>query len=286
MSKFRRKFKWKNILSFVLVGVLLVGSVAGLGAVFNKDTKTISSTAFAVGGINAQGNYEKTDLSIYTKDMFECKGLSIEPNFEATGTYKVFYYDENKNFIVATNALNSEDGTYNKGDTYTLAKYARVMITPDVPTDDEGNEVEDFKIRFYEVTSYASDYKITVAKKQSFKLSISDYTALKIDEGNGITKTVGSFYEPAKDKLTENTGLNVYKYEFVNGANVFVGGDYEDITQFQFVIRRVDGTYVRYTEASDIPTFSSPYHVNKGDIVYINVSSTASTSDLVLYVSK
>lgn len=168
MSKFRRKFKWKNILSFVLVGVLLVGSVAGLGAIFNKDTKTISPSAFAVGGINAQGNYEKTDLSIYTKDMFECQGLSIEPDFEATGTYKVFYYDSNKNFIGATEELEATDGVYNKGDKFVVAQYARIMITPDVPTDDDGNEVEDFKIRFYEVTSYASDYTITVSKEQEF----------------------------------------------------------------------------------------------------------------------
>ena len=86
MSKLRRKFKWKNIISFVLVGVLLVGAVAGLGSVFNKDTKTISSTAFAVGGINEKGNYVESKTSIYTKDMFECQGLSIEPDFEATGT--------------------------------------------------------------------------------------------------------------------------------------------------------------------------------------------------------
>lgn len=163
-----KRIKLKNIISVVLVGVLLIGAVAGLGSIFGKDTKTISSTAFAVGGINAQGNYEKTDLSIYTKDMFECQGLSIEPDFEATGTYKVFYYDSNKNFIGATDELNAEDGVYTKGDKFVVAQYARIMITPDVPTDDEGNEVEDFKIRFFEVNGYASDYTITVNKEQEF----------------------------------------------------------------------------------------------------------------------
>lgn len=167
MKRFKR-IKWKNIISVVLVGVLLVASVAVVGSVFGKDTKTISSTAFAVGGINEQGNYAESKTSIYTKDMFECQGLSIEPDFEATGTYKVFYYDSNKNFVGATNELNAEDGVYTKGDTFAIAQYARIMITPDVPTDDEGNEVEDFKIRFYEATSYASDYTITVSKEQKF----------------------------------------------------------------------------------------------------------------------
>ena len=168
MSKLRRKFKWKNIISFVLVGVLLVGAVAGLGSVFNKDTKTISSTAFAVGGINEKGNYVESKTSIYTKDMFECQGLSIEPDFEATGTYKVFYYDSNKNFLGATEALNAEDGVYNKESIFAFAKYARIMITPVVPVDEDGNEKEDFKIRFYDVVGYANDYTISVKKDQKF----------------------------------------------------------------------------------------------------------------------
>lgn len=165
-----KRIKWKNIISVVLVGVLLVGAVAGLGSIFGKDTKTISPGAFSVGAINTQGNYEKSDVSIYTKEMFECQGLSIEPDFEATGTYKVFYYDANKNFIGATDELNAEDGVYTKGDKFVVAQYARVMITPDVPTDEDGKEVKDFKIRFYEVNGYASDYTITVNKKQEFEV--------------------------------------------------------------------------------------------------------------------
>ena len=167
MSKLRRKFKLKNIISFVLVGVLLVGAVAGLGSVFNKDTKTIYSSAFSVGGINDNGNYVESKTSIYTKDMFECQGLSIEPDFEATGTFKVFYYNADKNFIGATDELKAEDGVYTKGDTFAVARYARIMITPDVPVDEDGIEEEDFKIRLYEVNSYASDYKISVDKKQN-----------------------------------------------------------------------------------------------------------------------
>lgn len=168
--KFNLKKNWKNILSAVLAGVLLFGAVSAAVGILNKDTKTISSTAFAVGGINDQGNYVESETSIYTKDMFECQGLSIEPDFEATGTYQVFYYDNNKNFVGATDELKAEDGVYNKADTYVFAKYARIMITPAVPTDDDGYIDEDFKIRFYEVAGYASDYTITVNKKQKFEV--------------------------------------------------------------------------------------------------------------------
>ena len=160
--------KTKSIISGILLVAIIAGVLALAGSLLGKETKTISSTEFSVGGINAQGNYVESKTSIYTKDMFECQGLSIEPDFEATGTYKVFYYDSNKNFVGATDELNAEDGVYTKGDTFVLAQYARIMITPDVPTDDEGNEVEDFKIRFYEVNGYASDYTITVSKEQKF----------------------------------------------------------------------------------------------------------------------
>ena len=219
MSKFRRKFKWKNILSFVLVGVLLVGAVAGLGSVFNKDTKTISSSAFSVGGINAQGNYEKTDLSIYTKDMFECQGLSIEPDFEATGTYKVFYYDSNKNFIGATDELNAEDGVYTKGDKFVLAQYARVMITPDVPTDEDGKEVEDFKIRFYEVTSYAGDYTITVSKEQKeMNLSENLFKNFK-DNARPSADGVNQYTDHTGSSTCENIDVEDYSTVYIVGAS-------------------------------------------------------------------
>ena len=231
MSKFRRKFKWKNILSFVLVGVLLVGAVAGLGSVFGKDTKTISSSAFAVGGINAQGNYEKTDLSIYTKDMFECQGLSIEPDFQATGTYKVFYYDSNKNFIGATDELNAEDGVYNRGNAYITAQYARIMITPDVPVDEDGKEVEDFKIRFYEVTSYASDYTITVNKKQNF--SEVNLAVVRKDVKNVCYKNVEG------TDLTDDSNLTI-----LDGYSVFELIDVRSYTQIKVISNEDQSSHV------------------------------------------
>ena len=160
--------KTKSIISGILLVVIIAGVLALAGSLLGKETKTISSTEFSVGGINAQGNYVESKTSIYTKDMFECQGLSIEPDFEATGTYQVFYYDSNKNFFGATDELNAEDGVYNIGETFVFAKYARIVITPDVPLDEDGNVEENFKIRFYEVVGYAKDYKITVNKNQTY----------------------------------------------------------------------------------------------------------------------
>lgn len=211
-SKFVKAFKanWKNILSVVLVGALLIGSVVGVTSLLNKDTKKIPSWAFGVGGINEQGNHVESKTSIYTKDMFECQGLSIEPDFEATGTYKVFYYDQNKNFIDSTDELKAEDGVYNKADTYVFAKYARIMITPGIPTDEDGNEVEDFKIRFYEVSGYVNDYSITVSKDQriNYAKMFEEQTNVAVLLGEGNCTPAEGEYSAA------STG--VYWYERVD----------------------------------------------------------------------
>ena len=161
-----KKIQWKKVLSAALAVLLLVGAVAGIATLAGKKTKTISSFAFDRGTINANGEFEKSDTSIYTEDMFECQGLTIEPDFKASGTYQVFYYAVDKTFIGATDVINANDGIYNKGDTFEFAKYARILITPDASAyTDEG---EEFKIRFYEVTGYASDYTVTVNKKQTY----------------------------------------------------------------------------------------------------------------------
>ena len=63
--RFKRKIKWKNIISYFFVGVLLVGTFAGLAAFLGKDTKTIPSRVFAVGSIGDDGKYVESKVSIY-----------------------------------------------------------------------------------------------------------------------------------------------------------------------------------------------------------------------------
>lgn len=169
MAKIRfNKRTVKNLISGVLVVALLIGSVVGLTAIFNKETKKIGASAFAVGSVDENGNYVESKTSIYTKDLLECQGLTIEPDFEASGTYQVYYYSADKQFMGATGIFDVDDGVYTDDSTYSLAKYCRIVITPAIPTDDAGNPKENFKIRFYEVAKYANDYTITVNKDQSF----------------------------------------------------------------------------------------------------------------------
>ena len=263
--------KAKSIISGILLVTIIAGVLALAGSILGKDTKTISSTAFSVGAIDDSGNFEKSDVSIYTKDMFECQGLSIEPDFEATGTYKVFYYDSNKNFIGATDELNAEDGVYTKGNSFPFAKYARIMITPDVPTADDGKEVKDFKIRFYEVYGYANEYNITVDKKQEYKLDdLTNYaetlsvqkdkiynndsgkSAIADKEGfSSITLSIDSNGIETLAILFENVP-NESNYLVIDKvANVLSSGTFDTGDGFYFVDMPANAVYIIINFESD-----------------------------------
>ena len=165
-----KRMNWKGIVSAVLSVVLIVGAVAGVAALFGKDTKTIGASAFKVGTVDSKGIHKEDNRSIYTKDLIECQGLMIEPDFESSGTYQVFYYNESKAFIAATDLMKTSEGTYAKKNSYPQAKYCRIVITPAVPVDDNGAEDLDFKIHWYDVASYANKFNITVSKDQRMNL--------------------------------------------------------------------------------------------------------------------
>lgn len=171
MKRFFRNIPWRNVLIITLVAVLGIGAVAGISAIAKEEKKTISSTVFSRGAIDQNGFYVESDNSIYTKDLIECQGLEIEPDFEASGHYQVFYYNSNKSFIGATQFLDCQsNGVYVKGENFAFAKYCRIVITPATPKDDYGNTVEDYKIKFYEVAGIANKFTITVNKDQNYSL--------------------------------------------------------------------------------------------------------------------
>ena len=182
----RLKRKTKSIISGILCVGLIAGVLAGAIALFGGSTKTVSSFEFSVGAIDENGNHIKNSKqAIYTEDLIECQALTIEADYEADGTYQVFYYAQDKKFIGASDVMNTSDGLYEKGDTFQLARYCRIMITPAVPVDEDGNAEADFKIRFYEVYGYASDYTITVDKKQNYKFANLDSVFVWDDTNTG-----------------------------------------------------------------------------------------------------
>ena len=203
MKRFFRNIPWRNILIIGLVAVLGIGAVVGITSIVKEDMKEISATAFKRGAIDQNGFYVESENSIYTKDLIECQGLEIAPDFEAGGHYQVFYYAPDKSFIGSTILLNCQsDGVYVKGESFPLAKYCRIMITPESPKDDYGNTIEDYKIKFYEVAGIANKFTISVNKSQSANNGYSDYEI--------IGKNVAFYHAGLNQVGMEYTGPQPY----------------------------------------------------------------------------
>lgn len=197
MAKFKfNRINWKNILIIFLTLVLGIGAIAGVSSLVKNEKTTLSSLEFKRGALNDLGFYIESDQSIYTKDLIECQGLEIEPDFETLGEYQVYYYDSNKQFLGKTDKINSQtDGVYVKGDNFRFAKYCRIVITPEVPEDEDGHVIDDYKIKFYEVAGIAGKYKISVDKDQtiSYKNFIKGLDNKGVLLGQGLIGSDGVY---------------------------------------------------------------------------------------------
>lgn len=153
---FKSKSLWKKIGLGCLCGVVGLGAIMGVGALLNKEdetTKVINPT-YAIGGLTEQGAYLDTKASIYTENAFECQGLDIEMDFKNNVSYRVYFYDEDNDFLSSTTMLTSN---YDENTTPIFAKYARVVITPK----------EDDEIKWHEKNGYAKQLTIEVNKEQT-----------------------------------------------------------------------------------------------------------------------
>ena len=184
MARNRRKISLKKILCLILVGIVAFTVIGGIAAFAKKDTETLSSTIFSRGGLDENGEHVASEQTLYTEQAFNCIGLRIVPDFDAHLTYDVYYYDYNDNLIDKKLGLTK---TYDED--YPLAKTARVVIHPEIPSDT--NE-KDFKIGFLEVYKYASKLKITVDKNQKYLYEniINLYDKSKITEGKTFASTL------------------------------------------------------------------------------------------------
>ncbi|MBQ8908993.1 MAG: hypothetical protein IJY90_01725 [Clostridia bacterium] len=157
---FKSKKTWKNILVVGLACLTIVGAIVGLSALFRKSeetTKVINPT-YAVGGLTDDGKYKETEESIYTKDAFECQGLDVDLDFRSNISYRIFFYDNENDFLSSTAKLTSN---YDEETTPMLARYARIVITPN----------DDTKVSWYEKGGYAEQLTIRVNKEQNFKIA-------------------------------------------------------------------------------------------------------------------
>lgn len=188
MKRFFTRSNWKGLVSAIVAVLVFIGIVAGVAALVGNDTKTISSSAFSVGGLDSNGKYVSTNKTIVTKNAFECVGLRVEPDFDSNVTYDVYYYDFNGKFIESKLGL-----TEIYDEDYPLAKLARIVIHPEIPED---TDLDDFKIRFWEVGGIANGLKITVNKDQDYKYESGNlFNESECDEETGFEFNGNTFSE-------------------------------------------------------------------------------------------
>ncbi len=163
MTRRRNKFNWKNLLAGALSVLVVAGAVFGIAQLAGKETRSIGGGAFSVGGISSTtGEWLDSQSSIYTEDLFGCQGLEVVPAFGTKSTYQIFFYNEDGIYIESTEILS---GKFVASELPACAHSARVVIYPST-LDENGKEIEDFKIRFWEVRGIAKDFKMTVNKEQ------------------------------------------------------------------------------------------------------------------------
>lgn len=159
---YKTKRTLKQILSVALAGLAAFGAIFGLVKLSEKlkeETKVIHPS-FSVGGLNANGEYEETDGSIYTKESFECQGMSVKLDFDSNVSYQAFYYDDLDKYI-SSSSVYEESMDLAVPET---AVYARLEVTP-IWADDV--EEEDQVVHWYNVAKYANQLEISVLKDQT-----------------------------------------------------------------------------------------------------------------------
>lgn len=156
--KYKTKKTFKSVLSVVLLALVAFGSAVGISSLVKyraSDTKEVNPS-FSVGALDSSGEYVKSDESIYTKKSFACRGLSIELDEEFEGSYQVYFYDEDDEFVKAS-------GEYTKSHDFAKelpgeATHARLLVTPELEKGEELN--------WYKAVKYARKLTVSVLKDQ------------------------------------------------------------------------------------------------------------------------
>lgn len=157
MSSFKKRMSASNIkwiITFVLIAMLSLAVIFAFVKIDkNEKTKTLGTNSFtyAIGLLDAEGEYEQGTSSIYMKDYYLVDGLTVELKDKATVTYKLFFYDEDKEFIDMTSDLSL---SYDSSSTPATAEYFRIMITP----------TNDAEVSFFEINDYAEQLTVSINK--------------------------------------------------------------------------------------------------------------------------
>ena len=149
--------KKSKIVVITVVSVLLILGLASLAVgIFGNSEKSLSPD-FDRGKLSADGKYVESMTTLYTPDAIECSGLKVAFDFEHTGEYQIFWYNEDDLFL-HSEAITDE--AFNGPVPY-LAKYCRIVIYPVLAEDEE-------EISWWKIGTYSNCLNISVDRYQEF----------------------------------------------------------------------------------------------------------------------
>lgn len=138
----------------VLVVVMIVGIFLKLGRM--ETNQTLSNTSYSIGSVDtSSGKVIESRQNAYTKSMYKVDNMEITLSDDATISYKVFFYDKDKDFISATNSLNAD---FDLNTLPSSAEYFRVVITP------AQVDGENVVLNLINLSKYTNQIRIVVVK--------------------------------------------------------------------------------------------------------------------------
>ncbi|MBE6645317.1 MAG: hypothetical protein E7612_08085 [Ruminococcaceae bacterium] len=216
MKRTRISKKTKTILLVIVSALLIVGVASLVVGIFGSSEKSVNAD-FERGRLSAEGKYEESEVTLYTPDGIECSGLKVSFDFEHTGEYQIFWYNEDDLFL-HSEAITDEPFT---GPVPDLAKYCRIVIYPVLGEDEE-------TISWWDIGDYSDCLNITVDRYQEFvpkdyyaiaklhSTSIVDDTSKNIS--SDITFIANAMLDTSEDLTafsdaleSANDGFNVVK---------------------------------------------------------------------------
>ena len=204
MAKFKKRRKMGKLGRTLLTIGCIALCIACLGAfvAFAKDDTQPAGAIFKVGALDPEtGEYVENDKTIYTEKAIKCNGLRIEPDFDSTVTYDVYFYDEHDTLLYKELGLKKVYVSE-----FELAEYARIVIHPEIPED---VKEKDFKVDIFDVVKYSDMLDITVSKEEAvydFNNLYDEKTMLRgytIVGDGGIVNGIDEYIEEPTSKVSK-----------------------------------------------------------------------------------
>lgn len=240
---------FKKIVQWLVVGLLAFGTIFGITKLIqyhNATTKELHPT-FVSGTLDKVGDFEDSKTSIYTKNDFECGGLTITMSFNNDIEYKVAFYDYEHKFISQTETLKD---SFKAEEIPDLAQYARIAISKR-----DGSE-----IKWYQILKVAHQLTVKVDKNQTriveldktskFVLNSTNDTMLN-DDGT-VRESVSGAYTSATILLKESNAIyckGVVKVAMYDKNHEFI--DLMELVDGINVIKNAKVYEIRFSVNSD-----------------------------------